>query len=128
MTSVGLMSLIADQLKLNKGLNSSFGLRLSVLPELSEDESNKIQGKDSTKLKSSTKIKIQKRITEKIDLSVSSTVGGSLEQKQEMNIDFNLDENLSIKGIYKIKSSNEEETTESTNSAGFDFIFKRTYK
>ena len=127
--SVGLGSLLADQLKLGKDLNSSLGIRFSILPELGEDKSSKVQGRATNKLKSSTKIKLEKKLTEKVDLSVSSTVGGSLEQKQEVNIKLNLNDNLSVQGVYESRSSNEdEEETEASDSIGFDFIFKRTYK
>ena len=127
--SVGLGNLLADQLEIGKDLNTSLGIRFSILPELGEDKSSKIQGKEATKLKSSTKIKIEKEIAEKIDLSVSSTVGGTLEQKKEVNVKWNLNDNLSIQGVYESRSSNDdEESSNASESIGFDFIFKRTYE
>ena len=127
--SVGLGNLLADQLEIGKDLNTSLGIRFSILPELGEDKSSKIQGKEATKLKSSTKIKIEKQIAEKIDLSVSSTVGGTLEQKKEVNVKWNLNDNLSVQGVYESRSSNhDEESSNASESIGFDFIFKRTYE
>ena len=106
---------------------------MSILPEFSQDvDSNLLQsqvgGSDaSSKVKSSTKIKIKKKLTEKLDLSVSSTLGGSMDPTQEMNLDLKIDSNISLEGVYEIKSSTETEN-ESTNSAGADLKFNWSFK
>ncbi len=133
MTSIGLGSLLVEQFRLNEGVTSSLGLKMSILPELSQDvDSNLLQsqvgGSDaSSKIKSSTKIKIKKKLTEKLDLSVSSTLGGSMDPTQEMNLDLKIDSNISLEGVYEIKSSTETEN-ESTNSAGADLKFNWSFK
>ncbi len=132
MTTIGVGSMIFEQFKINQELNSSLGLRLSVLPEITEDETSLLQGKSgvsdtsSTRVKSATKIKVQKKISDKVDLSVSSTVGGSVEQKQEMNINFQINKKLSVEGIYEVKS-NEENEAESPDSIGMDLIWKESF-
>ena len=45
MTTIGVGSMIFEQFKINQELNSSLGLRLSVLPEIAEDETSLLQGK-----------------------------------------------------------------------------------
>lgn len=131
-TTVGLGTLLVDQFKINEDLNSTLGLKLSVLPEFQENETQLIQGKSaisdssSSRLKSSTKIKLDKKITKQVDLSVSSTVGGSLEQKQEMNLNFNIDRNWSVEGVYELKSSDTDEGN-STNSVGADVKYKWSF-
>lgn len=131
-TTVGLGTLLVDQFKINEDLNSTLGLKLSVLPEFQENETQLIQGKSavsdtsSSRLKSSTKIKLDKKITKKVDLSVSSTVGGSLEQKQEMNLNFNIDRNWSVEGVYELKNSDSDEGN-STNSVGADVKYKWSF-
>ncbi|MCO4793588.1 MAG: translocation/assembly module TamB domain-containing protein, partial [Bacteriovoracaceae bacterium] len=132
MTTIGVGSMIFEQFKINQELNSSLGVRLSVLPEISEDETSLLQGKSgvsdtaSTRVKSATKIKVQKKISEKVDLSVSSTVGGSMEQKQEMNINYKINKKLSLEGIYEVKS-NEESEEENPNSIGIDLKWNTSF-
>ncbi len=129
---MGLGTLLVDQLKINEDLNSSLGLKLSVVPEFQEDESNLVSGKSavsegsSSKLKSATKIQVQKKITKNVDLSVSSTVGGSIEQKQEMNVNMKINKNLSLEGVYEIKS-NEEDTEQNNKSMGADLKYRWSF-
>jgi len=131
-TTVGIGTLLVDQLKINEDLNSTLGLNLSVLPEFKEDESSLVSGKSAvsegstSKLKTATKIKIKKQISKQVDVSLSSTVGGSIEQTQEMNINFNLNKNFSIEGVYEVKPSEEENTTNS-NSVGADLKYRRSF-
>ncbi len=131
-TTVGLGTLLVDQLKINEDLSSTLGLNLSVLPEFKEDESSLITGKSAvsengtSKLKTATKIKIKKQINKLVNVSVSSTVGGSIEQTQEMNVNFNINKNFSIEGVYEMKPS-EEENTNTPNSIGADLKYRRSF-
>ncbi len=131
-TTLGIGALLFEQLKINEDLNSTLGLKLSVLPEFKEDESSLIQGKSavsegsSSKLKSSTKIKINKQITNAIDVSVSSTVGGSIEQTQEMNINYNINKKFSLEGVYEVKPA-EDENTNNSNSIGADLKYRWSF-
>ena len=131
-TTVGIGTLLVDQLKINEDLNSSLGVKLSVQPEFKEDESSLIQGKSAisdgstSRLKSATKIKINKKITNKVDVSLASTVGGSLEQKQEMNVNFNINKNFSIQGVYEVKPT-EDENTNTPNSLGADLKYRWSF-
>lgn len=131
-TTVGIGTLLVDQLKINEDLNSTLGLNLSVLPEFKEDESSLITGKSAvsdgttSRLKSATKIKIKKVISKIVDVSVSSTVGGSIEQTQEMNVNINLNKNFSIEGVYEVRPA-EEENTNTPNSIGADLKFRGSF-
>ena len=133
-TSIGIGTLLLDQFKVNQGLNQSLGLRLSVSPEFESDNTSLIQGREgvagasATKWRSTTKIKLQKKISSKVDLSVSSTVGGDIAQKQEMNINYNINKNVSIQGVYEVKTSNESETNENPDSVGADVKFRWSFK
>lgn len=130
--TVGLGALLADQLRLNEGLDSSFGLRLSVAPEYAEETTSLLQGKSAisdnstNKFKSSTRIRLQKKVSERVDLSVSSTVGGSLEQRQEMNINYRINNRWSLEGVYELKST-EDEGVESSDSVGADLKYRWTF-
>lgn len=130
--TVGLGALLADQLRLNEGLDSSFGLRLSVAPEYAEETTSLLQGKSAVsdtstnKFRSSTRIRLQKKVSEKVDLSVSSTVGGSLEQRQEMNINYRINNRWSVEGVYELKST-EDEGVETSDSVGADVKYRWTF-
>lgn len=132
-TSISIGNLIAEQLGVNKELNKSFGIKISILPEFSTNEITPITGRthggDTTvgKIKSGSKIRLQKRI-KKVDLSFSSTIGGSIEQKQEMNINYNINKDVSIQGVYEINIGDENQTDENPDSLGIDLIWKKTFK
>lgn len=130
-TTIGIGSLIFDQLKLNEGLSSSMGLKLSIIPEISKDDTSFLEGKSavantSTKVKSTTKIKIEKRITDDVDISLTSTVGGTIEQKQEMNINYNFNENISLDGVFEVKDEDDEDS-KSSQSVGADIKYKWSF-
>ena len=135
LTSIGIGSLIMDQFQINEGLNSTLGLRLSVTPEFADEtEIDPLSGRTSgaggttSRVRSATRIKVKKKITNKLDMSLSSTVGGSIEQKQEMNLDYNINKNILLQGIYEIKSSNEQESSEDPTSIGADLKFRWFFK
>ncbi len=113
-TTLSIGSLIMDQLKINQSLNDSLGLRLSVTPEFEEDETTLLEGKvddssSSSRLRSATVVKVQKRISKKVNLSVSSTVGGNIDASQEMNINYKINKAWSLEGVYEIKTNDELE-------------------
>ncbi len=134
MTSLGLGTLIMDQMRLNQGLPSDLGVRVSVIPEFSEDESAMMVGRaegsgtSTSRVKSTTKIKLQKKVFNKVDVSVSSTLGGTMEQKQEMNINYNFYKNMILQGVYEVKSSDGTENSTNQVSAGADIKFKWSFK
>lgn len=131
-TTIGLGSLIMDQLRVNEGLNSSLGLKLSVLPEFSENEDTLLEGKSgvtnstSSRVKSATKIKLQKKISRKVDVAVSSTVGGSIDEKQEMKINYNINKAFSLEGVYELKSDDGEQSNK-PESVGADLKYKWSF-
>jgi translocation and assembly module TamB len=131
-TTLSIGTLIFDQLKINKSLNDSLGMRLSIQPEYSEDESSLLEsesdeGKSSAKrYKSTTKIKLQKNINKKVGLTFSSTVGGTIEQKQEMNVNYNLNKNLSFDGLYEI-NFNDDVETKTPDSIGADIKYQWSF-
>ncbi len=132
-TTVGIGTLLVDQLKINEDLNASLGVKLSVQPEFKEDESTLISGKSAvndgstSRLKSATKIKINKKINNRVDVSLSSTIGGSLEQKQEMNINLKINKSFSLEGIYEMKTTEEENTSTTPNSMGADLKWRKSF-
>jgi translocation and assembly module TamB len=123
-TSVGIGSIFANQLRLGKELNNMFGIKLSVTPELSQDSVNYADAISSTgnaiKLKNSTKIKLRKQIADDVELSFSSTVGGTSEQIQKINVNYNLNDNISLEGLYETRESTIENRLTQPESLGVD--------
>ncbi|MCB9060377.1 MAG: translocation/assembly module TamB domain-containing protein [Halobacteriovoraceae bacterium] len=131
-TRLGIGSILVDQLKINEQLNESFGIKLSVVPEF-VDETNLVSTTSNTnnsdnKLKTTTKIQIDKPINKKLGLSFSSTVGGNLQEKQEVKLKYNLNKNISLQGIYELKSNDTDSNDGSINSLGGDLKFKWTFE
>lgn len=132
-TSVSVGTLLMEQFGVNENLNRSLGLKLSVLPEFSTNTATPIQGRASTsegaasRVRSSTKIRLQKRVKD-FDFIFASTVGGSIQQKQEMNINYDLSEKISVQGVWEVRSSDSVGTSQTPNSVGMDFIWKKTFK
>jgi len=131
--TLGLGNLLADQLQISKNIANPLGLQLTVSPELGEEtDEQQLQNVSSStdtasKIRSTTVVKIKMNLATNLDLSLSSTVGGATGQKQEMHIDYGINKNMSLQGVYESKSS-ADNTTETTNSAGFDLIYRKSFK
>lgn len=131
-STIGLGALLFDQFQLTEGITSNFGLRFSIAPEISENETSLIQGRYGTsdssamRVRSATRLKLRRQISDRVDLSVSSTLGGSLEQKQEMNINYQFNDRLSIEGVYEMKSR-EENVTNTPDSIGLDLKWRWSF-
>lgn len=126
LTTIGLGTLIVDQLKINEGLDSTLGLKLSVLPEVGDNESTPIQNSKNeaiSKNKTATKLRIQKKVTNNVGLTFANTFGSSEGQKQEMNIDFNINKKWSIQGVFESDTASETGDGNS-NSLGADIKYR----
>jgi translocation and assembly module TamB len=132
-TGVGVGNILFDQFGLNEGLDRSLGVKLSVSPDFIDDANSPIRGRTSaqeqvvSRTRSNTKIRINKRINKQMDFSFAGTVGGSTDNRQEMNVNYRLDRNFSLQGIYEIRSDDSTEGAINTNSLGLDLIWKRSF-
>ncbi|MCY4643678.1 MAG: translocation/assembly module TamB domain-containing protein [Bacteriovoracales bacterium] len=120
-TSLGLGTLILDRFRVNQELKSVFGINLSLTPEVVETEKNYFNDDSQLKDKNSTKISVNKRLTENVSIKASSTIGRDIVQKREMNINYNINKNLSLEGIYELK---DEDQVEESDSLGTDVKFR----
>lgn len=128
--TVGIGSLIFDQLKIGQGLNSSLGLKMSISPEFQTEEGSLLEGKSavstSRRLRSATRIKLEKSFSDKVDMSFSNTVGGSVQQKQEMNVIYKVNDNISVDGVLEVREVTDE-SSESPESIGADLKYKWSF-
>lgn len=140
LTQVGVGSFVFDRFKISDILNKQFGLQVNlgtVIEQSNTDSllSGRSQGSSGTqgvnglgRTVSATKIELKKRLDEALSLSVSSTMGGSIGQRQSMNLNYGLSKNIQIEGVYEIRTNEEGEADIIYNSIGGDLKFRRTFK
>ncbi len=130
-TTLSIGTLLIDQLRINQSLNDSLGVRVSIQPEFIEDENNLLEGRvedrnGGSRFRSQTVLKVQKRINKKMNLSLSSTVGGSVDQSQEMNLNYKINKSWSLEGVYEVRSNDELEQ-ELPDSKGVDIKYQWSF-
>jgi translocation and assembly module TamB len=136
LTQMGVGSFVFDRFKISDILNKQFGLQInlgtvfeqsqtqSMLSGRSQDSSNGLVGRT----RSATKIELKKRLDEATTLSVSSTMGGSIGQRQSMNLTYNLTKKVQLEGVYELRTNAEGEEDIIDNSIGGDVKFRWTFK
>tara|TARA_R110000868_G_scaffold55424_8_gene172379 strand:+ start:42159 stop:46178 length:4020 start_codon:yes stop_codon:yes gene_type:complete len=130
-TTMSLGGFLFDQLQLTRDLDSNLGLKVSLAPEFSGEEGNLIEEASSDtsgsrRLKTGTKLRVQSQVGKKTSVSFSSTLGGEVEQKQEMNVNYDFNRAWSLEGVYEIKSS-VEENQGGTQSLGADVKYRWSF-
>jgi translocation and assembly module TamB len=134
MTRAGVGSIIFDSFKINETLKNEFGLQVNLGTEVSQDEGSYLSGRTSEgggnvgKVRSATTFEIKKKINDDTSLSLSSTVGASSTQKQSINLNYNLKNNVSVEGVYESKSTDQAETINDDTSFGADFKWRWSFK
>ncbi len=139
LTQIGVGSFVFDRFKISDILNKQFGLQVnlgtvfeqsgtdSLLSGRSQEGQNPGQG-NLGRTKSATKIELKKRLDEAMSLSVSSTMGGSIGQRQSMNLTYSVNKNVQVEGVYETRTAAEGEQDIINQSAGGDLKFRWTFK
>jgi translocation and assembly module TamB len=127
LTTAGVGSLIFDRFKINKTLKKEFGLQVNLGTEIQESERNLLEG-GAAEINSATKIEVKKQISKKLDLSVSTTMGTSVEQRQNMKLNYDLNDGLSVEGIMEIRSGQLNDNQTEGTSVGADIKKQWTFK
>lgn len=133
LTSAGVGSLLLEQFGLNKTLDEFFGLKLKLAPEFDQSEDSFLEGRSvggngsSSGIRSVTKVEVRKKINTKMDMTISSSLGGD-EQKQKMNLNYQLKDNVIATGIYEMKTGSETTDDNTGRSLGVDIKFRRTFE
>ncbi len=134
LTQAGVGAIIFDRFKINETLQKEFGLKINLGTQITQDTASYLSRKSAegdgaeNKTKSATTFEVSKKITDKVDLSVSSTIGGSATQKQTMNLNYNMTENLSLEGIYESKNDDDAESIDDDSAIGADLKWKWSFK
>lgn len=140
LTQIGVGSFVFDRFKISDILNKQFGLQVnlgtvfeqsgtdSLLSGRSQEGQNPGGGAGLGRTKSATKIELKKRLDEALSLSVSSTMGGSIGQRQSMNLTYGVNKNVQLEGVYELRTNAEGEEDIIDNSIGGDVKFRWTFK
>jgi translocation and assembly module TamB len=136
LTQVGVGSFVFDRFKISDILNKQFGLQVNLGTVIEQSNTDSlISGRNSSsgtgtvgRTRSATKIELKKRLDEALTLSVSSTMGGSIGQRQSMNLNYGLSKNVQIEGVYELRTNEEGQGDIIYNSIGGDLKFRRTFK
>lgn len=139
LTQIGVGSFVFDRFKISDILNKQFGLQVNlgtVFEQSGTDSllSAKSQGQnlDGTttlgRTKSATKLELKKRLNEAMSISVSSTMGGSIGQRQSMNLTYGVNKNVQLQGVFEKRTNAEGEEDIIDTSAGGDVKFRWSFK
>lgn len=132
MTRAGVGSIIFDSFKINETLKNEFGLQVNLGTQIQEENRSYLSrvNADSSvgKVSSATTIEVKKQLSDALNLSVSSTVGGSVGQRQSMNLNYNITNKLSVEGVYETRTSDDGEETINDSSLGADVKIRWSFR
>tara|TARA_Y100000768_G_C23989377_1_gene691173 strand:- start:2579 stop:6517 length:3939 start_codon:yes stop_codon:yes gene_type:complete len=133
MTRAGIGSLIFDSFKINETLKNEFGIQVNLGTEISEDEQSLLsarnaEGGDVNRIRSATTFELKKQLSDAMSLSVSSTVGNSLNQRQSLNLNYNVNRQVSVEGVYEQRSTDQVQTINDDTSFGADLKVKWSFR
>jgi translocation and assembly module TamB len=135
LTQVGVGSFVFDRFKISDILNKQFGLQVNLGTVFEQSQNASMltgrsqEGQGNVgRTRSATKIELKKRLDEALTLSVSSTMGGSIGQRQSMNLTYSLNKKVQLEGVYELRTNAEGEEDIIDNSIGGDVKFRWTFK
>lgn len=139
LNEVGVGSFVFDRFKISDILNKQFGLQVNLGTVIEQSGTDSLltgrtqegqtgQGGSIGRTRSATKIELKKRLDEALTLSVSSTMGGSIGQRQSMNLNYGLTRKIQLEGVYELRTNEEGQEDVIDNSIGGDIKFRWTFK
>ncbi len=132
MTRAGVGSIIFDSFKINETLKNEFGLQVNLGTQIQKSNQSYLSRVNSDsplgRVSSATTIEVKKQLNDAVNLSVSSTVGGSIGQRQSMNLNYNINNKLSVEGVYQTRTNDEGEETINDSSLGADVKIRWSFK
>lgn len=135
LTSVGVGSFVFERFKIADILNKQFGLQINLGTVFEQSQnSSMLTGRSQDgqgnlgRTRSATKIELKKRLDDAMTLSVSSTMGGSIGQRQSMNLTYSLNKKMQLEGVYELRTNEEGLEDVIDNSIGGDLKVRWTFK
>jgi translocation and assembly module TamB len=136
LTNVGVGSFIFDQFKVTDIVKKQFGLQVNLGTMFVQAEESMLAGRGQeqsgsgtlARTRTATNIEVKKRLSEAMTLSVSSTVGGQIGQRQRMNLNYGVSKNIQFEGIYELRTNAEGQEDIIDNSIGGDVKFRMSFR
>ena len=138
LNQVGVGSFVFDRFKITDILNKQFGLQVNLGTVFEQSQTSSLLAGRSQdgysgqggigRTRSATKIELKKRLDEALTLSVSSTMGGGIGQRQSMNLNYGLTKKVQLEGVFELRTNAEGEEDVIDNSIGGDVKFRWTFK
>jgi translocation and assembly module TamB len=127
--SIGIGTFLVDQLQIGRKLKQTLGVQLNLGTAFEQQNTSLLSNRGGDlettgRVRSATRIELKKQLSDQLELSVSSTVGGSIGQRQSMNLNYNISEKVSLEGIYEIRTNEEGEEDIIDKSIGADIKFR----
>jgi translocation and assembly module TamB len=134
LTQLGVGSFVFDRFKISDILNKQFGLQVNLGTVFEQSQQSLLSGRRQDgqgligRTRSATKIELRKKLDDALTLSVSSTMGGSIGQRQSMNLNYSINKKVQVEGIYQLRTNEEGVEDIIDNSIGADLKFRWTFK
>ena len=135
LTQVGMGSFVFDRFKISDILNKQFGLQVNLGTVFEQSQTaSLLSGRSQDgqgalgRTRTATKIELKKRLDEALNLSVSSTMGGSIGQRQSMNLNYSVNKKVQLEGVYEMRTNDEGQEDVISTSIGGDLKFRWTFK
>lgn len=135
LTNVGVGSFIFDQFKVTDIVKKQFGLQLNMGTVFEQSNTSMLSNRSGdqgtgalARTRTATNIEIKKRLSEAMSLSVSSTVGGQIGQRQRMNLSYGVSRGVQLEGIYELRTNADGQEDVIDNSIGGDVKFRMTFR
>ncbi len=133
LSNAAIGSFIFDRFKVTDILKKQLGVDVVQGTTLVQSNQSLLQGRsgDSTsdlaRTRTATTIALKKRINESLRLSVQSTIGGNVGNRQRMDLNYGLKPGIELEGVFELRT-NTEGTGDAENSIGGDIKFRKTFK
>ncbi len=134
LSQVGVGSFVFDRFKISDILNKQFGLQVNLGTVFEQSQSSMLSGRSQEgqgtigRVRSATKLELKKRLNEATTLSVSSTMGGEIGQRQSMNLNYGVSKKVQLEGVYEVRTNADGQEDVIDNSIGGDLKFRWTFK
>ncbi len=139
LTNIGVGSFIFDQFKVTDIVKKQFGLQVNLGTVFMQSNESMLAGRSGdqagatglggvARTRTATNIEVKKRLSEAMNLSVSSTVGGSIGQRQRMTLNYGLSRSVELEGIYELRTNADGFEDPIDNSIGGDVKFRMNFR
>ena len=137
LAGMGVGSFVADRFKISDILNKQFGFQLNLGTVVEQSQTASMlsgrgtQNSDGStvgRTRSATKIELRKRLDEATSVSVSSTMGSGIGQRQRMDLTYMLNKKVQLQGVYEQRTNQDGEEDIIDKSIGGDLKFRWSFK